>query len=108
MPCIVLVATWLNIKPIIKVYNGRLGLLDRVRSSAAAMERQLAEAKRFFEGTSPGEIAVCHVNARAEAEVFVARVRLRFPDALIHISDAGAVLAVHIGPGAFGLMTYRP
>jgi fatty acid-binding protein DegV len=55
----------------------------------------------------PSEIAVCHVNAPAEAQSFAERVRECFPQAQIYISDVGPVMAVHIGPGALGLATYQ-
>jgi DegV family protein with EDD domain len=103
-----MVATWLNIKPIVKVHEGRLTVLDRARSVDAALERQLGAVTGFFAGAAPPEIAICHAHAPAAAQLFVERVRARFPGAPIHVSDIGAVLAVHTGPGALGVMTYRP
>jgi DegV family protein with EDD domain len=103
-----LVATWLSIKPIIKVHEGRLTVLERARSMDAALDRQLDEVAGFCGGAAPPEIAICHAHAPAAAQSFVERVRARFPDVPIHVSDIGAVLAVHTGPGALGLMTYRP
>ena len=47
-------------------------------------------------------------HAPAAAQSFVERVQARFPGVPVHVSDIGAVLAVHVGPGALGLMTYRP
>jgi DegV family protein with EDD domain len=102
------VATWLNIKPIVKVHAGRLTVLERARSMDAALERQLDAVARFFGGAAPPEIAICHAHAPAAAQSFVERVRARFPGVPILVSDIGAVLAVHTGPGAVGLMTYRP
>jgi DegV family protein with EDD domain len=102
------IATWLNIKPIIKVQEGRLTVLERARSMEAAMERQLDEVARFFSGAAPPELAICHAHAPIVAQSFVERAQARFPGVPIHVSDIGAVLAVHIGPGALGLMTYRP
>jgi DegV family protein with EDD domain len=103
-----LVATWLSIKPIVKVHEGRLAILDRARSMDAALERQLDETAGFFAGAAPPELAICHAHATTAAQLFAERVRARFPDAPLHVSDIGAVLAVHTGPGALGLMTYRP
>ena len=103
-----MVATWLNIKPIVKAHEGRLIVLDRARSMEAALERQLGEVAEFLAGAAPPEIAICHAHAPAAAQLFAARVRARFPDAPIYVSDIGAVLAVHTGPGALGLVTYKP
>jgi DegV family protein with EDD domain len=103
-----MVATWLNIKPIVKVQEGRLIVLDRARSMEAALERQLDEVARFMAGAAPPEIAICHAHAPTAAQLFAERVQARFPDSPIHVSDVGPVLAVHTGPGALGLVTYRP
>jgi DegV family protein with EDD domain len=102
------VATWLNIKPTIKVHEGRLTVIERARSMEAALERQIDEVARFFAGAAPPELAICHGHAPAAAQSFAERVRARFPDVPIYVSDIGAALAVHTGPGALGLMTYRP
>jgi DegV family protein with EDD domain len=102
------VATWLSIKPIIKIQEGRLKVIERARSMDAAQERQLDEVAGFLAGGAPPEIAICHAHAPAAAQAFVERARARFPGVPIHVSDIGAVLAVHTGPGALGLMTYKP
>jgi DegV family protein with EDD domain len=107
-PIAMTLASWLNIKPLIKVRDGKLELLDRLRSWDAALSRQIDEVASFGKDGGLSEIAICHVNALAEAEAFAERVRKRFPQAQLHIADVGPVMAVHIGPGALGLATYIP
>jgi DegV family protein with EDD domain len=107
-PIAMTVAAGLNIKPLIKISDGRLELLARARSWDAALGRQIDEIVSFGKGGSPSEIAVCHVNALAAAEALAERVRAQFPHAQIYIADAGPAMAVHIGPGAVGLATYQP
>jgi len=106
-PIAMTLATWLNIKPLIKVSDGKLELLDRMRSWDAALSRQIDEVARFCQDGPPSEIAVCHVNALAEAQSFAGRVRERFSQAQVYIAEVGPVMAVHIGPGALGLATYH-
>src|SRR5262245_7300525 len=72
------VATWLNIKPTIRVHEGRLTVIERARSMEAALERQIDEVARFFAGTAPPELAICHGHAPAAAQSFAERVRARF------------------------------
>jgi DegV family protein with EDD domain len=107
-PIAAMLANLLGIKPVIGVSDGRLELIDRVRSWDAALVRQLDEAARFCAGAPPTEVGICHTNARSEAEAFAERVRARLPGVQIYIADAGPIMAVHIGPGAIGLATYRP
>jgi DegV family protein with EDD domain len=106
-PVVALLGTWLNIKPVIKMHRGNLELLDRTRSWEAALDRQLDEVLRFFGSTSPVEICICHGNAPGAAHTYAARVRSHFPGAQLHISDIGAAVTAHLGPGALGVMTYR-
>jgi DegV family protein with EDD domain len=107
-PLAMMIAAWLNIKPLIKVSDGKLELLDRARSWGAALDRQISEIVSFSKDEAPAEIAICHVNALAAAEALAERVRQQFPQAQIYIADAGPAMAVHIGPGALGLATYLP
>lgn len=106
-PIAMTLATWLNIKPVIKVRDGRLELLDRMHSWDAALNRQIDEVERFSQDEMPSEIAVCHINAPIAAESFAERVRERFPQAHVYIAEVGPAMAIHIGPGALGLATYR-
>lgn len=106
-PIAMTLASWLNIKPLITVRDGKLELLDRMRSWDAALNRQIDEVARFCQDEPPSEIAVCHLNALSAAESFAVRVRDRFPQAQVFIAEAGPVMAIHIGPGALGLATYH-
>jgi len=107
-PIAMTLASWLNIKPLIKLSDGKLELLDRLRSWDVALGRQIDAIASFSNDGPPREIAVCHANALAAAQAFAERVRKQFPQAQIYIADIGPVMAVHIGPGALGLATYQP
>jgi DegV family protein with EDD domain len=107
-PIAALLASWLNIKPVIKMNEGKLELLDRMRSWDAALSRQIDELTHFGAGGQLSEIGISHINAPAEAEAFASRVRACFPHAQIYIADSGLALAVHMGPGALGLASYQP
>jgi DegV family protein with EDD domain len=106
-PMVALFATWLNIKPVIVVREGKLELIEHTRSWSAALDRQIAEVVSFCEGGSPLELGVCHGHTPDEAAALAERVRAHFPKARIYISDIGAAVTVHTGPGAVGLMTDR-
>jgi DegV family protein with EDD domain len=107
-PIAMTIASWLNIKPLIKVNDGKLELLDRIRSWDAALSRQLDEVARFSLDGPPGEIWIGQTNAPSQAQAFAQQVGERFPQVQIHVVEIGPAMAVHIGPGAVGLATYRP
>jgi DegV family protein with EDD domain len=106
-PIAMLLASWLNIKPVIKMNEGKLDLLDRQRSWEAALSRQIDELTHFGASGQLSEIGISHINAPAEAKAFANRVHACFPHAQIYIADSGPALAVHMGPGALGLATYQ-
>lgn len=103
-PISALIATWLNIKPIVSFHNGRIALIDRCRSFAAALDRQRAELARLLGGDRPAAIGVCHANAPDVAATLAEQIRAQFARAHIYTSDMGAVLAIHVGPGTIGLI----
>jgi DegV family protein with EDD domain len=107
-PIAMLLASWLNIKPVIKMNEGKLELVDRLRSWDAALGRQINELVQFGAHAQLSEVGVCHINAPAQAQEFAERVRTCFPHAQIYIADGGPAMAVHMGPGALGLATYQP
>jgi DegV family protein with EDD domain len=93
-----LVGSALMVKPLLSLVDGRVAPLERVRTSARALARleELAVAKAL-EGAC--DIAVHHLDASARAEALASRLRERLPDADIVISEVGAVVGAHVGPG---------
>jgi DegV family protein with EDD domain len=101
------VGTMLNLKPILEVRDGRIEAVEKVRTSAKAIDRLLdifeARAKADH---CPIRISTLYTDNPHEAEVLLNRAKERF--ALTDISDAfvgrvSPVLGVHTGPGALGI-----
>ncbi|MGG5171328.1 DegV family protein [Pseudarthrobacter sp. J1738] len=94
--------TMLAIKPILKVENGRVVPLERVRSAAKAVAR-LEELVAQAAAVHPEQdlrFAVHHFGNQSEAEELAQRLALRFPQApKAQISALPAVLAAHAGLG---------
>ena len=44
-----------------------------------------------------------HVNIPEEGEILLNELKARFPQHDVRLFEAGAVIATHVGPGAFGL-----
>ena len=100
-----LLASLLNIKPIVGVDEGALIPLERVRSQQKGFERMVAMAAEQV-GEAPVHIGLAHALAPSEAEslLTLAKNHLNCQDAFI--TDLALSLAVHFGPGTVGFATY--
>lgn len=97
-------ANMLNIKPILSIQDGKLDMLEKVRTRKKAWGRviQLA-ADTIGEGTVE-MMGVVHVSARERAEEFteLLRAEVNCPDDIL-IADLTAGLSVHSGAGMVGV-----
>jgi DegV family protein with EDD domain len=98
-------ASLLNVKPIIGVDKGALIPLERARSRKKGFERMVAMAAERV-GEAPIHVGVAHALARNEAEELLALVQSRLNCQKTFIADLALSLAVHFGPGTVGLATY--
>lgn len=89
-------------KPILELDGGRIGMLEKVRTASRAIAR-LEEIVAERAGTAPVDIAVHHLAAPERAERLAERLRERVPGlADLHVSEVGAVIGAHTGPGLLG------
>lgn len=100
-----MLASLLNIKPIIGVYQGALVPLERVRSQKNAFARMIALA-RARAGETPVHLGLVHALARPEAEDLLAQLRQGLNCRDTFVADLALSLAVHFGPGTVGFATY--
>ncbi|MDP4125916.1 MAG: DegV family protein [Bacillota bacterium] len=103
-----LLGTLLQIKPILYFnQKAEIDVFDKVRSRSRAWQRVLAELTRALSTGKRYRICVMHVNIPKEGEDLLNELRIRFPEHEIRLFEAGAVIATHVGQGAFGL-TFHP
>jgi len=102
-----LVGTALSVKPLLHIRDGRIDLLEKVRTSARAIAR-LEELVRAQAGDGPVDIAVHHLAAPDRARALADRLRSGVPgvQALLE-SEVGAVVGAHVGPGLLGVVVHR-
>ena len=96
-------AGMLNIKPILTIRDGKLDMLEKVRTRKKAWERTI-ELVRETVGDRPVEkLNLAHTDALDEAREFEALLRAEVdcPDE-IYIVPLSAGLSVHTGPGFVG------
>ncbi|GGT08175.1 DegV family protein [Streptomyces chromofuscus] len=94
----------LAVKPLLQLDGGRIELLEKVRTASRAIAR-LEEIVADRAGTGQVDIAVHHLAAADRASALADRVRGRVPGlADLHVSEVGAVIGAHTGPGLLGVV----
>jgi len=94
----------LAVKPVLHVQDGRVVPLEKVRTSARAFNRLVQRAVEAA-GDGPVSVAVHHLAAEEKAERLAAEIRERLPNLReLHVSELGAAIGAHVGPGAVGVV----
>lgn len=91
----------LDIKPVLKLEDGVVQPVEKVRTRARAMDR-LYEFVEFFPRVA--EMAVLHTSSMADIEPLLSRIDAVFPRDKVVVIPLGAVLATHVGPGTVGVI----
>ena len=99
-----LVGTALSVKPLLHVVDGQTAPLERVRTSSRALARMQDHAVEAA-GPGPVDVAVHHLAAPEQAQDIADQLRERLPQlAALHVSEVGAVVGAHVGPGLLGVV----
>ncbi|MFB7212940.1 DegV family protein [Streptomyces sp. NPDC056255] len=97
-----LLGSALAVKPLLQLDGGRIELLEKVRTASKAIAR-LEEIVAERAGSGRVDIAVHHLAAPERAERLAERLRERVPGLVdLHVSEVGAVIGAHTGPGLLG------
>ncbi|NEC91948.1 DegV family protein [Streptomyces sp. SID12501] len=99
-----LLGSALAVKPLLQLDGGRIELLEKVRTASKAIAR-LEEIVAEQAGGAQVDIAVHHLAAPDRAAALADRLRERVPGlAELHVSEIGAVIGAHTGPGLLGVI----
>ncbi|GHJ37652.1 DegV family protein [Streptomyces sp. TS71-3] len=97
-----LLGSALAVKPLLQLDAGRIELLEKVRTASRAVAR-LEEVVAERAGAAEVDIAVHHLAAPERAALLADRLRDRVPGLVdLHVSEVGAVIGAHTGPGLLG------
>ncbi|RLK55203.1 DegV family protein [Actinokineospora cianjurensis] len=98
-----LLGTALAVKPILHVVDGQIVPLEKVRTTSRAVGR-LVDLAVDAAGESSVRIAVHHLADPDRAADLADRLSARLPAATCVISELGAVIGAHTGPGVLGVV----
>ncbi|MEJ7689211.1 MAG: DegV family protein [Nocardioidaceae bacterium] len=99
-----LVGSALAVKPLLKVDNGRIVPMEKVRTSSKALLR-LEELAVEAAGEAAVDIAVSHLANSDRADALAEHLHERVADvhALV-VNQVGAVIGAHVGPGMLAVV----
>jgi DegV family protein with EDD domain len=97
----------LNIKPVLELKEGVVSPVDKVRTRKRALDRLIKVAETFSEGKTINRLAIIHGDAAEEAEAFLNHAVTVFRPREHYLSYVTAVLGVHVGPGALGIIVEK-
>lgn len=98
-------ASLLNVKPVVRLEDGVLNMVDKVRTRKASLERVVDMGKAAF-GDAPVYLGVVHARDPESAESLMLEAKKRFNCRDIEQSDLSVSLAINLGPGTVGLVLY--
>ena len=98
-------ASILNIKPIARLEDGVLNMVDKVRTRKAAIKRVLDMGKEAF-GDRSVHIGVAHARDPQSAMNLSDEAKKLFNYKDVVQSDLSISLAINLGPGTVGLLLY--
>lgn len=98
-------ANLLNIKPILTTKEGKLDMLEKVRTRRKAWQRVVDLTAEALNGKKAERLAIIHVSAPDDAEQFLEHLKssIACPDRVI-MADFTAGLSVHAGAGIIGVV----
>jgi len=88
----------LQVKPLLHIDDGRVAMLEKVRTASRALAR-LTEIATEFAASRPVDIAVQHLASGTRAADLATHLRARLPLASIVECPVGGVVGAHVGPG---------
>lgn len=102
-----LLGSALAVKPLLKIVDGRIGSLEKVRTGARALSR-LEELAVAAADDRLVDVAVAHLANQARADALADHLRTRLADQLagrdVAVGEVSAVLGAHVGPGMLSVV----
>lgn len=101
-----LMGNLLQLKPILKLQEGRIEAHERVRTTQRARARLQELIREYAQGRRNLRIGVMHTRLPDVAEEIARSLQEELQPMEIFIAEAGPAVATHAGPGGLGLACY--
>lgn len=103
-----LLGTALSVKPILHMVDGAIVVRDKVRTASRALAKMIDLAVAAA-GDRPVDIAIHHLGTPEKAETISVTLRERLGDGVqtLYVSEIGAAVAAHAGPGLLSIVVHR-
>lgn len=98
-----LLGSALNLKPLLTIEEGRVEVLEKIRSRRKAIQRMITLAEESLGAEPPVAAGVIDVDAAETAEHVVSEVMTRLRPRRLYRSWVTPVVGGHAGPGTVGL-----
>ncbi len=99
-----LVGSALAVKPLLKIEDGRIVQLDKVRTTSRALAR-LEEIAVEAAAEQYVDVAVSHLANPDRAQTLADSLRSRLPNASeVVVTEVGPVIGAHVGPGMLAVV----
>lgn len=99
------IASLLDVKPIIALQDGALVAGERVRSRKRALEHMVHSVTEQLNG-APARVAVVHARAPEDAATLANMARQTLNCNEVWLTPLATSIAVHLGPGTVGIVAY--
>ncbi len=98
-----LLGTALNIKPLLEIRDGKIELVESVRSKKKAIHRMVELVERDINGRTPVCISVFHALDQETAEALQEELNEKFSVEEGILSYVSPVVGAHVGPGTISI-----
>jgi len=94
----------LTVRPLLHLREGRVSVLEKLRTPSAAV-RRLEEVAAEFAGDAPVDVAVQYLGQPERGTALASRLELLIPGARRrYLAEADPVILAHTGPGMLGVV----
>ena len=99
------VASLLNVKPIARLQDGLVHMVDKVRTRKNAIARVIEMGRETF-GDAPVHVGIVHARDEQAGRMLMEEARKNFKVRDLELTDLTISLAINFGPGTVGLILY--
>lgn len=96
-----LIGTAFSIKPVLNIVDGKIEAKESIRTRKRALNRLIDLLAENIDDSKPFSVGLLHSQVPEDADWLETEIRKRWEPTIIR-GQVGAVIGVHVGPGAIG------